>query len=84
MRWHRGYDRKLFNFIPQRLSPFVNVINRAFDATHEREWRCVGDLEFTRVDVRLVFCPEADFAVFSRIQKKGTPTLFDLEWLDRF
>lgn len=77
------YPRRLFNFIPVELHPYVNIINRGFDATHEREWRFVGDMKFILSEIRLVFCPEKEFSIFSSIQKKGMPTLFDLEWLDR-
>jgi hypothetical protein len=61
----------------------VNVIGAGFDATHEREWRCDGDLEFERADIRFVFCPERDFKIFKAVQGDGLPVLFDLQWLDR-
>lgn len=77
------YPRHLYNFVPAELHPYVNIINQGFDATHEREWRFVGDMKFMLSEIRLVFCPEKEFSVFSSIQKKGMPTLFDLEWLDR-
>ena len=77
------YPRHLYNFVPLELHPYVNIINQGFDATHEREWRFVGDMKFMLSQIRFVFCPEKDFSIFSSIQKKGVPTLFDLEWLDR-
>lgn len=77
------YPRRLFNFIPVELHPYVNIINQGFDATHEREWRFVGDMKFRLSEIRFIFCPEEEFSIFSSIQKKGMPTLFDLEWLDR-
>ncbi|MEN6428460.1 MAG: hypothetical protein ABFE13_24195 [Phycisphaerales bacterium] len=59
------YDRHVYNFIPMVLHPYVNVINHGFDATHEREWRHVGDLTFSREDIRYVFCPRAEQEEFS-------------------
>ena len=47
------------------LQPYVNIINEAFDATHEREWRYVGDLRFSLEELRFVFCPESDFGDFA-------------------
>jgi hypothetical protein len=80
-----GADRvkHLYNFIPEPLHPYINVINEAFDATHEREWRFVGDLTFNLSDLLFIFCPEADFHLFAHLQKNGKPVLFDLDWLDR-
>ena len=75
--------RYLYNFIPATLQPFVNVIHSSFDATHEREWRFAGDLEFDWRDIKFVFCPEGDFPLFSMVQKNSLPCLFDLLWLDR-
>jgi hypothetical protein len=75
--------RHVYNFIPAQLHPFVNVVHDSFDATHEREWRCAGDLRFNYNDLRFVFCPEGDFSAFSCIQSHGKPVLFDLAWLDR-
>jgi hypothetical protein len=77
------YPRSVFNFIPQQLHPFVNIIHESFDATHEREWRVSGDLEFTPTELILVFCPVEDFAHFASIQSVAKPVLFDLAWLDR-
>ena len=77
------YARKIFNFIPYVLQPYVNVINTSFDATHEREWRYVGKLSFDRADVMFVFCPEKEFTKFAYAQQDGMPVLFDLMWLDR-
>ncbi len=76
-------ERHLYNFVPLELHPYVNIINQGFDATHEREWRFVGDMRFRLSEIRFIFCPEEEFSIFSSIQKKGMPTLFDLEWLDR-
>jgi hypothetical protein len=75
--------RYVYNFIPFALQPYVNVINESFDATHEREWRYVGELSFAYSDVMFLFCPEKDFAKFSYAQQDGIPVLFDLMWLDR-
>jgi len=77
------YPRSVFNFIPQQLHPFVNIIHESFDATHEREWRVSGDLEFTPAELIFVFCPVEDFAHFASIQSVAKPVLFDLAWLDR-
>lgn len=77
------YDRKVYNFIPYHLQPFVNIINESFDATHEREWRYPGDFSFKYRDILFVFCPEKDFPDFCLIQSAGRPVLFDLDWLDR-
>ena len=77
------FPRKVFNYIPHHLHPFVNIINEAFDATHEREWRYIGDLIFAIQDLFFVFAPEPDFPLFSPIQRSGRPVLFDLTWLDR-
>jgi hypothetical protein len=77
------YQRKVYNFIPEALFPYINVITESFDATHEREWRHKGDLTFSTSDVLFVFCPESEFHIFSRIQSNGKPTVFDLSWLDR-
>lgn len=77
------FPRSVFNFIPPQLHPYVNVINEAFDATHEREWRYAGDLDFRYQDVMFVFCPAEKFADFAAIQTAGRPVLFDLQWLDR-
>lgn len=77
--------RKIYNFIPIQLMPFVNIINDNFDATPEREWRHVGDLDFSAKDAFFLFCPEAEFEEFSPI-KEGNfkrPVMFDLAWLDR-
>lgn len=77
------FERGVFNFIPPQLHPYVNVINEAFDATHEREWRYAGDLDFAYNDAMFVFCPVAEFAEFAGVQTAGKPVLFDLQWLDR-
>lgn len=77
------YTRKIFNFIPSGLHPYINVMSDSFDASHEREWRHHNDMLFSWSDVRFIFCPESDFECFSRIQNSGLPTLFDLDWLDR-
>ncbi len=77
------YARYVYNFIPYVLQPYVNVINTSFDATHEREWRYVGNLSFDRADVMFVFCPEDEFTKFAYAQQDGMPVLFDLMWLDR-
>lgn len=77
------FRRSVFNFIPPRLHPYVNVINEAFDATHEREWRHAGDLAFGYQDVMFMFCPVADSPDFASAQANGRPVLFDLQWLDR-
>jgi hypothetical protein len=74
---------KLYNFIPDALAGYVNIINDVFDATHEREWRYLGDLEFIISHIKFIFCPERDFHVFAPLQEKGIPCLFDLAWLDR-
>lgn len=72
---------KLYNFIPEKLVPFVNVINERFDATHEREWRVAGDFPFEPNEIMFVFCPSEEFHFFSQLQKNGSPVLFDLDWL---
>ena len=77
------YPRSVFNFIPPHLHPYVNVINEAFDATHEREWRHAGNLSFKYEEVMFVFCPANEFADFASVQKAARPVLFDLQWLDR-
>lgn len=74
---------KIFNVIPTNLQPFVNIITESFDATHEREWRIAGDLSFNYGNVWFVFCPEVDFDLFWRVQTRGRPILFDLEWLSK-
>jgi hypothetical protein len=74
---------KSANFIPQQLHPFAKIIHESFDATHEREWRVSGDLEFTPAELIFVFCPVEDFAHFTSIQSVAKPVLFDLAWLDR-
>jgi len=78
-----SYTWSVYNFIPIKLHPFVNIINDTFDATHEREWRHVNDLHFNLADVKIIFCPEGEFEEFSKFQKHGKPTLFDLAWLGR-
>lgn len=77
--------RKIYNFIPIQLMPFVNIINNNFDATPEREWRHVGDLDFSADDAFFLFCPEAEFEEFGLIKASGSkrPVMFDLAWLDR-
>ena len=75
--------RKVYNFIPYQLQPFVNIIHESFDATHEREWRYPGDLSFRYEDIFFIFCPEKDFPKVCSIQSSGRPVLFDLAWLDR-
>lgn len=77
------HNRKLFNFIPEDLHPYINVMSNSFDASHEREWRHSNDMPFFWADIRFIFCPEHDFELFSSIQRNGSPTLFDLAWLDR-
>jgi hypothetical protein len=77
------YERRIYNFMPPQLIPFINVIHDSFDATHEREWRLASDLFFTYSEVMFIFCCESDFSLFSRIQVNGKPVLFDLAWLDR-
>ncbi len=77
------YERRVYNFIPHHLQPFVNIITESFDATHEREWRYPGDFSFKYREVLFVFCPEKDFPIFCSIQSCGRPVLFDLGWLDR-
>lgn len=76
------YERYIYNFIPSELHPFVNIIHERFDATHEREWRVPGDLNFQYKDILFLFCPESDFELFSKIQTKAKPMLFDLNWLE--
>ena len=76
------YD-KLYNFIPDSLTGYVNIINDSFDAIHEREWRILGNFEFVLQDIFFIFCPSEDFHFFSHIQKDGMPNLFDLKWLDK-
>lgn len=77
------YDRRVYNFIPYQLQPYVNIINESFDATHEREWRYPGDFSFKYEDILFIFCPQKDFSIFCSIQSCGRPVLFDLAWLDR-
>lgn len=79
----KTYNLHIFNFIPEELLPFVNIMNSYFDATHEREWRVAHDLEFNWNDVFFVFCPEQDFGIFSKVQTNSKPCLFDLAWLDK-
>lgn len=76
-------DKHLYNYIPIDLIPFINVINEHFDATYEREWRYPGDFNFSRDDIVFLFCPKEDFPLFSKVQKDGSPVLFDLAWLDK-
>jgi hypothetical protein len=78
-----NYSRNVYNLIPYRLQPFVNIIHESFDPTHEREWRYPGDLSFRYEDIFFVFCPEKDFPRFCSIQSSGCPVLFDLAWLNR-
>ncbi len=78
-----SYSKHLYNFIPNALQPFINVIHGSFDATHEREWRFADDLRFSWSEVRFVFCPEPEFSLFKRVQANAIPCLFDLAWLDR-
>jgi hypothetical protein len=77
------FSRYVYNFIPEQLHPLINIINEAFDATHEREWRHVNDLHFDLAEVKFIFCPEKKFNEFSCYQENGKPCLFDLAWLDR-
>ena len=79
----QGKEKSVFNFIPKDLRPYVNIAHAGFDARHEREWRHVGHLDFNYEDLFFLFCPESDFAEFSRVQNNGKPVLFDLSWLDR-
>jgi hypothetical protein len=74
------YDRYVYNFIPVDLHPYINIINGAFDAVHEREWRHVGDLQFSLADVRFVFCPRAESKEFrTECGGRATPEIRDLE-----
>ena len=75
-----GYD-KVYNHIPEPLTPFVNIINSKFDATHEREWRIAKDFDFDISDVLFIFCPTNEFSEFSHLQNDGLPILFNLNWL---
>lgn len=77
-----GNSKCVYNFIPAALQPFVNIINDTFDATHEREWRYVGDLGFEIESVALIFCPEADFEEFAVLQRDETPIVCDLHTLE--
>ena len=82
--WSKNsHSKTLYNFIPEKLQPFVNVIHGSFDATHEREWRYPGNLIFSLSDLKFVFCPEQDFPLFMSVQTNAMPCLFDLAWLDR-
>lgn len=72
---------KLHNFLPEEIVGYINIINETFDATHEREWRFLGDLIFSYQDIKFIFCPENEFHLFSHVQEKGKPVLFDLQWL---
>lgn len=82
--WHRSErPEHLFNFVPEQLQPFVNIIHSSFDATHEREWRYPGDMQFKWKDLKFVFCPEDMFHNFVAVQFNAMPCLFDLAWLDR-
>jgi hypothetical protein len=83
MRTGERYARAVYNFIPAELHPYINIIHESFDATHERDWRHSGDLSFTYSNVRFIFCPENEFGMFSQVQSKAVPCLFDLAWLDR-
>lgn len=78
-----GPYKSIYNFIPDEIAGFVNIIHESFDATHEREWRILGDFAFSYSNIKFIFCPENEFKIFSSIQKNGLPTLFDLMWLDR-
>jgi hypothetical protein len=82
---HNGenFSRFLYNFIPEQLQAFVNVIHENFDATHEREWRVPKDMEFSLDEVMFIFCPESEFGEFAHLQVNGRPVLFDLAWLNR-
>ena len=73
-----AYSRSVFNFIPNELHPFVNIIHESFDATHEREWRVPCDLAFAPAEIFFVFCPADDFAHFASVQSVAKPILFDL------
>jgi hypothetical protein len=77
------FSRSLFNFIPEQLQPFINVIHNNFDATHEREWRVPNDMKFSLDEVMFIFCPESEFCEFAKLQSNGRPVLFDLAWLNR-
>lgn len=77
----RKENNKLHNFLPYEIIGYINIINETFDATHEREWRFLGDLDFGYQDIKFIFCPENEFHLFSNIQEKGKPVLFDLQWL---
>ncbi|CAH2032321.1 hypothetical protein [Trichlorobacter ammonificans] len=82
--WHiTGYPKHVYNFIPEELQPFVNIIHGQFDATHEREWRYPDNLNFFWPDIKFVFCPESEFGTFLPLQNNAVPCLFDLAWLDR-
>ena len=76
------YARHLYKFVPLELHPYVNIISQGFDATHEREWRFVGDMKFRLSEIRFIFVQKKSFLFFFD-PEKGAPTLFDLEWLDR-
>ncbi|HSW69785.1 MAG TPA: hypothetical protein VLI69_06525 [Gammaproteobacteria bacterium] len=78
-----GKYNHVYNFIPQEIAGFVNIIHESFDSTHEREWRILGNFDFIYSDIKFIFCPEDEFEIFSAIQTKGLPALFDLMWLDR-
>jgi hypothetical protein len=76
-------SRHLYNFIPEQLQPFINIIQKNFDATHEREWRVPNDMKFSLSEVMFIFCPESEFCEFAHLQSNGRPVLFDLVWLNR-
>ena len=74
------FDRRVYNFIPLPLHPYINIINKVFDSTHEREWRYVGDLHFSQEDVRIVFCPGEESKEFrAKCEGKASPEIRDLE-----
>jgi hypothetical protein len=77
------YYNHLYNFIPDAIAGYINIISDSFDSTHEREWRFLGDFTFESKDIKFIFCPECEFKIFSATQINGKPCLFDLAWLDR-
>lgn len=79
---NNGRDRHLYNYLPEEILPFVNIISEVYDSSHEREWRTVNCLEFKVSNIKFLFCPQEDFERFSVIQKNGIPVLFDSKWLD--
>lgn len=59
-----------------RLLPFINVMSEEYDFVWEREWRVLGDLQFTPKDIVAVILPESkEKDIRTTLARNGIPVI---------